>query len=194
MAFSEINEFHVNGLASIYVFTGGNYLGYSSEAGVQLDIDPKFLPIYTDALGDQVPEDVQNMGMIATLNFELIRWDQTVLAALQSHLPGAAGNQVGTCETSGVLGASPQVNSGGNNIIGTLLKQSGWTFPLMISRGGSNNQNVACETNKEGPYVFTTCYVGPDSFNLGTRNTRHRLSINCIPNSSGVLFFIGSVI
>ena len=180
MAFSGIQEFHVSGLAQIYVFTPSTYLGYSSEAGIQLDFDPKFLPIYTDAYGDQVPEDIQNMGMLATLNFELIKWDHTVLAALQTF----AGNF-----TSAPTAKGSQPNSdGANNLqIGLLRKQCSWTFPMTITR-----QSSTCETNKEGPYTFSTCYVGADSFNLGTRNTRHRVTVNVLPNASGVLFTVGT--
>jgi hypothetical protein len=180
MAFSGVQEFHVSGLASIYVFSPTSYLGYSSEAGVQLDFDPKFLPIYTDAFGDQVPEDIQNMGMLASLNFELIKWDMTVLAALQTF----AGNFTSAPTTKGDY---PNADASGNLQIGLLRKQCNWTFPLTINR-----QTSSCETNKEGPYTFGTCYVGADSFNLGTRHTRHRLTVHCLPNASGQLFVVGS--
>lgn len=180
-------EFHVYGLCKIYVFTPLQYLGYTSEAGVQIEMDPKFLPIYTDAYGDQVPEDIQNMGMLATLTFELIKWDHTVLSVLQTHLPGATGNAPG-----GTLGNAPNTNTGANDIlVGTLLKQCAYNFPLYLQRAGSV-ANVGCESNVEGPFYFSSCYLGPDAFNAGTKNLRHRLTVNCIPNASGQLFRIGS--
>ena len=177
-------EFHVNGLAKIYCFNPKQYLGYASEAGVQLELDPKFLPIHTDAYGDQVPEDIQNMGLLATISFELIKWDQTVLDALQRFLTGASGTGAAS------LGNSPNINDANPpvNLIGTLLKQCNYTFPVIIERTGT----VGCETNVQGPYDFAACYVGPDSFNLGTRNTRHKLTIHCLPNLSGQLFTISS--
>lgn len=192
-------EFHVNGLAKIYCFNPLVYLGYTSEAGVKLEFDPKFLMIYTDAFGDQVPEDIQNMGMLATLTFELIKWDQTVLAALQTHAPGTDGSAtVGPFGTLVPVGKGPNVDTAFSNIIGTFLKQCNWNFPLYIARTSTN-----CEANTEplqaggagasaNGYGFWSCYVGPDSFNLGTKATRHSLTINCLPNSSGQLYQVGS--
>jgi hypothetical protein len=178
-------EFHVWGLCKLWVFSPLVYLGYTSEAGVQIDFDPKFLPVHTDAYGDQVPEDIQNMGMLATINFELIKWDQTVLQVLQTHLPGVSG-------ASGSLGNTPNTLAGANDIVvGTFLKQCSYNFPFYLQRAGSVS-NVGCETNVEGPYYFTSCYLGPDAFNVGTKNTRHKLTVNAIPNASGVLFRIGS--
>lgn len=187
-------EFHVNGCAKITVFSGRSYLGYCSEAGVTVDTDPKWLPIFTDAYGDQTPEDIQDMGMVATISFELIKWDQTVLTALQTRMPGASGSMSGSCQTmAGDLGSSPNIDSAGSLMIGALLKQGGWAFPLCINRGGVGSEtNPSCEGTVEGPFLFATCYVGPDSFALGTRNTRHRLTINALPNANGVLFSIGS--
>ena len=176
-------EFHVNGLCRVYCFSPKVYLGYTSEAGVRVETDPKYDPIYTDAYGSQVPEDVQNMGMLATMSFELIKWDQTVLADLQGRLSG-----VGGASANNVNGASPNSDGSGNLLIGALYKQCGYAFPVIIERGG----NVGCENNVEGPYDFSTCYVGMDSFNMGTRNTRHQLTIHCLPNASGVLYTISS--
>ena len=190
-------EFHVYGCCKIAVFSNASYLGYSSEAGVHVVIDPKFEPVYTDAMGPQTPEDMQNMGMLATLDFELIKWDQTVLAVLQTH---AARND-GTIEacssgtavsTANALGNAPNVDYASSTLmIGALLKQSGWTFPTKLVRGSTGSaNNPGCETNQEGAYVFGICYVGPDDFNLGTTKTRHKLTIHTLCNASGQLFSI----
>lgn len=188
-------EFHVYGCCKINVFSTNSYLGYSSEAGVHVVVDPKFEPVYTDAMGPQTPEDMQNMGMLATIDFELIKWDQTVLAELQTHAANSAGT-VTTCASgssvSNALGNTPN-SDGSTLLIGSLLKQSGWTFPTTLVRGGTGSStNPGCETNKEGAYTFGTCYVGPDDFNLGTTKTRHKLTFHTLCNASGVLFTIAS--
>ena len=154
-------EFHVYGLCTVYI--GGDYLGYTSEQGVTVELDPKFLPVHTDAFGDQVPEDVQNMSEVATVTMELIKWDQDVLDTLQEF----------------------QTKHSDGNPVGALLKQCDQTFELALHRGDSP---VGCEDTVEGPYTFGTAYLGPDSFNVGTRATRHKLTFHCLPDSSGVLF------
>jgi len=177
-------EFHVNGLAKIYI--GAEYLGYSSEAGVQLEFEPKFLPIHTDAYGDQTPEDIQNMGMTASISFELIRWDQAILTKLQAFYYGTSGSKGNTPNSP--TGASAAES--GTLLIGSLLKQCGWSFVTQIQRWPPV---TGCEGSPEGAYKFNTCYLGADSFNLGTKATRHKLSIHCIPNASGQLFTVSSV-
>ena len=197
-------EFHVYGCCKIFVFSstvattvsnpnGRAYLGYTSEAGVTVAFDPKYLPVYTDAFGDQVPEDLQDMGLLATLDFELLKWDNTVLEALQTYASGSDGQPEPDGTVAENLGKQQNADKDDSLVIGALLKQCGRTFAVALQRGTLGSEtNVGCETNTVGPYVFGTCYVGPDSFNTGTKTTRHKLTINCMPNASGQLYQKGA--
>jgi hypothetical protein len=174
-------EFHTNGLARLQVFNPKQYLGYSTD-GVTIELDFKSTEILTDAWGDQIPEDVQNMGQEARVTCELVKYDTNVLEAVENRVQGAYA------ESEAVFGKFPNVASDGSNQIGSFMKQCGSVYPLAVERA-----NDDCETWEEGPFYFYNAYLtGVDTFKVGTRATRHTLTWRCLPNCSGVLFTTNS--
>lgn len=109
--------FHVNGSALIYVGqgTGGSQLGYSSAEGVKVETLVGQEMVYSDQLGPFVPGEVLNNGTIAQITFDLYKYDNSVLAALNAKREGgnlgqftAAGTLMFLNElTSGITIASP---------------------------------------------------------------------------------------
>ena len=168
-------EFHVNGLAKLNF--GSDYLGYSTE-GVDVELRFNESEVMTDAWGDKVPEDVQNMGQDAIVSCELVKWDESTLQKVEKRF-GSAGD----------IGHAPNVDDGGI-CIGTLLKQCEDYESLTIAR---DSNNLGCEDNPEGPYVFNCVYLmGVENFRLGTKVTRKRITFRCLPDLSGVLYTIPS--
>ena len=174
---TNVAEFHVNGLAKIYVGVGSSspiQLGYSQD-GVTVELHYETDDIHTDKWGSKVPEDVMDFGQWATIKCNLIKYDAPTLQYLQGRLGNAT-----------LPNNDPNVTSGYLSEIGTLMAQCGNMYPIWITR-----QQTNCETNVEGGWKFYTGYLADvDSFKVGTRVTIHDVTFRCLPNVSGTLYTI----
>jgi len=171
-------EFHVNGLARIYINVTGSptELGYSQD-GVTIELHYETEDIMTDKSGAKIPEDIQNMGQWATVKCNLIKYDTSLIEYLQNRL-----NEVD------VAGKLPNVRSnittGCPNAIAELMGQCNDFSDLWIRRC-----NPACEGSIEGGWHFYNTYLADiDTFKVGTRVTIHDLTFRCLPGSSGILY------
>jgi hypothetical protein len=173
------NEFHVNGLASIWttIGSGAVLLGYSQD-GVTIELHYETEDIMTDKWGSKIPEDVMNLGQWATVKCNLIKYDTATLQYLEGRLVEA-----------GAVGSAPNVftstsASGCVTAIGRLMGQCSDMNTLWIQRC-----NPACEAVVEGGWKFGASYLADvDSFKVGTRVTIHDLTFRCLPDASGILF------
>lgn len=90
-----ISGYHVNGPALVYTSTGGGgafqLLGYTDN-GVDITIEHHTSPIITDVMGPLVPQDMQEMGLTATIVAPLIASDRTVLSSLMNRANPGTGN------------------------------------------------------------------------------------------------------
>lgn len=99
--------YHVNGTAFVYVGVGGGgslaELGYTVD-GVDIDFSKNTSDIITDVMGPMTPQDIQDMGEVATITCPFIVTDRDVLSAVMNRGDRAA---VGFMNTPGlVLGLS----------------------------------------------------------------------------------------
>jgi hypothetical protein len=173
-------EFHVNGLAQLYVDIGtalAQSLGYSQD-GVTISLHYETEDIHTDYYGSKIPEDIMNLGQWATVKLNLIKYDETVLKGVRKRLNGT------NAQTS-AEGLPPNSVTAGL-IIGDLMMQCKEFTRLQIRR-----HNPACETTLEGGWKFGSAYLADvDSWKVGTRVTVHDLTFRCLPDASGVLYSI----
>lgn len=112
----------------VIVTFNGVQLGYSRD-GVNIRFEPRYLDIFSDDFGGQngAPADAQFMGAIATVQAELVKYEQAEVHRLTSF------------EKSGTAGVLPQ--------LGTLIRQEeeyatlllngkheDWTFSVAFMR------------------------------------------------------------
>ena len=175
-------QFHVNGLASIYVCpdiaTSGSWLllGYSVD-GVTINMNYETEDVYTDKWGSKIPEDVLNLGQWAEVKCNLIKYDNAVLEQIQTRLNDALGT----------YGELPNLNNSAI-AIGTLMGQCSHMMGLHIIRGTTCTE-LGTATAYEGGWQFNASYLADtDSFKVGTIVTEHELTWRCLPDSNGVLF------
>jgi hypothetical protein len=75
-------------------------LGYTIE-GVEIQEQPKYLDVYGDQNGGSsgIPIDVQYMGEMHVLRFDLSKWDDAVMAKIAVRLRGGTAGEIGTVGT-----------------------------------------------------------------------------------------------
>lgn len=165
-------------------------LGWTVD-GVQIAETFHSADIYDDAHGPSIPCDVQNFGSEAKITLDLIKYDLDVLRAICAREFNGS--------TPGTVGLTPNEPT----LVGDLMVGCGKIFALYVKRayGGSAGAYTDCKNlpsdglsssaagTPEGGWLFGRCYVVDErSFKVGTRVTRHNLTIRALPNASGVLF------
>lgn len=138
---------------------------------VERDTRPQFIafhqPISTDRTGPMVPDDVQYMGQMAFLQLDLIKFDEAVIAKLQTRVIGG---------TNGTITAGD---------IGTLLRHEGKAFRFLIQSQYRNKSAFAGMTGVMNfPVAFAVNVMEPSH---STQAKRWRLQLQFIPNWSGHL-------
>jgi len=118
---------HVFGPALIQIQPYGGSLtdlGYSTE-GVDITMPIAFQPIFSDSRGPDTPIDVVQTGFkIATIEFDMVQWDNTAFNTASAGFTGG---------TAGVFTSCGNLLLQGNKMIRLLIKGSGgesaWNFP-----------------------------------------------------------------
>jgi hypothetical protein len=180
---------HVNGYANLFVGVQDPptpqtmvELGWTVD-GVEIAETHYTEDVYTDRLGGHIPEDVQNFGAEARITLDLIKYD---LAVLRSII---------TREYSGGPGGA--MNPNDPSLAGDLMGACTKMFSLFVKRqyGGTTGDcknpgatGGASSLSPEGNWLFPRCYVVDErSVKVGTKVTRHRLTIRALPNATGML-------
>jgi hypothetical protein len=178
---------HVNGYATVGVgamdavtISSFTELGWTVD-GVEIAETHYAEDVYTDRLGGHIPEDVQNFGSEARITIDLIKYDLAVL------------RKVLTREYDGTVGVTPNEPS----LAGDLMTACSKMFSLYIKRqyggttGDCKNPGSLGQSSgtPEGNWAFPRCYVVDErSVKVGTKVTRHRLTIRALPNATGQLY------
>lgn len=126
-----VDGYTISGAALVYVGTGTagalELLGYT-QGGVDFEVTEEYEPILTDIFGPRVPQDFQNMGMVASINCPLIAMDRTVLAKVTGRGDRTTLGQVSTPGmVMGVAGYAFKVAIASS-------ADSPWTFVKCIMR------------------------------------------------------------
>ncbi len=135
-------------------------LGYT-EQGVDMDITEAKEEVLTDLMGTKVPQDFQDMGMMARIIAPLIALDDTVLRTIINR---------GDRSTFG------QVNSPG-----LVLGATGYYFGLGIVSGATGLGGTGTYT---APWYFPYCLLRAPGTRLATKANPMRLEIVAWPLAS----------
>lgn len=159
-------DLHVFGPALVEIgLTGGATVGFGyTVEGVRIRIEQGFEDVMTDDAGFHMPGDVQWGGQTATIEAELIRWDEALFRTLEAAIRGRSGGAITSAD------------------IGTLMLAGARYFTARIS--GSQRTGLPAED----PYRFSAVWpIGEISSNHGTRVSRRQLSLRAIP-INGILY------
>jgi hypothetical protein len=159
-------------------------LGWTVD-GVEISEQMYTEDVYTDRLGGHIPEDVQNFGAEARITLDLIKYDLSVL------------RKIITREYNGTVGVTPNLPAEAGDLMNACEK----FFACYINRqyGDTNGDcrnpgSLATAINyssgtPEGNWYFPRCYVVDErSVKVGTKVTRHRLTLRALPNATGMLY------
>jgi len=180
----------VNGYASVYVgaqdsvFSALAELGWTVD-GVEIAETHYSEDVYTDRLGGHIPEDIQNFGAEARITLDLIKYD---LAVLRKIIPRVYEGTVGLtpnvpAEAGGLFVACGSMFTCG------IKRQYGGTTGDCKNPGSLANATTFASGTPEGNWIFPRCYVVDErSVKVGTKVTRHRLTLRALPNATGMLY------
>lgn len=148
-----VNTYTVFGAALVYTGTGSagalELLGYT-EQGVDMDITEAKEEVMTDLMGTKVPQDWQDMGMMARIVTPLIALDTAVLAK--------------------VMNKGDRTTFGSVNTPGLVLGVGGYSFSVAIQSGTGSLLYQA-------PWYFPTCLCRSDGTRLATKANPFRLEL-----------------
>lgn len=157
---------YVPGPAPIFVGLGGSagqpaFLGFS-ERGVHIDINPMYSDYIVD-LGGAVPLDKSYQGATATVSFDLTRWNEDVLAAMDDFSGSLAGSSRG-------------VDVPGE--IGTLMSYEGAAYTLWIVFPYSNFPAYA---DMPAGYRFPKAFIDRETLpERGSKPAKVHLIMTCL--------------
>lgn len=144
-------DYFINGESLVKVSNqaigGVQELGLT-DSPIQLSFQPHHMDIRVDAMGGQVPPDIQFMSMEARISMSLIHFDLSVLNACIS--ASNAGGGLGTMPRAGsLMGGGVALGAAGNNYITV-----GITSPVAAN-----------------PFKFYACYLTDYPWPLGTEKS-----------------------
>ena len=149
--------YHTNGTATLAA--NGLTLGLSSADGVRISINEALEEIYSDQNGPALPSEVLINGPTASIEFELWKYDSTVLQSILALRMG-----------SGTLGVA--------GTVGKLMFYNSLTFALSVASPVDGL-----------PWYFPRCWIQDEaSVQLSTQLKIYSLKIRAVPNDAGTLF------
>ncbi len=155
--------------AEISPIPGFLVLGFTVE-GVDPQIEFGLFEWNTDQYGTHVPGAILFIGQMGKIDMELIRWNQRVLDEFVAIFPFIdAGNS-----NTSVIGK--QIFSG------EAISRDPDTAGINLTPSLRIESQKLTGLNQEVAYEFFNCYVlPPQAFRLGTRVTRMKLTVRCLP-------------
>lgn len=149
--------YHANGTATLTALSLP--LGLSSADGVRVSVNEALEEIYSDQLGPSLPSEVLINGATASIEFELWKYDTSVLNTLLQRRQGG--------DTLGKIGT-----------VGKLMFNNSLTFDLSIA---SPVDGVV--------WYFPRCWIQDEaSVQLSTQLKVWSLKIRAVPDQYGVLY------
>lgn len=149
--------YHTNGTATLTALSLP--LGLSSADGVRVSVNEALEEIYSDQLGPSLPSEVLINGATASIEFELWKYDTSVLNSLLARRQGSG--------TLGTIGT-----------VGKLMFTNSLTFDLSIA---SPVDGVV--------WYFPRCWIQDEaSVQLSTQLKVWSLKIRAVPDQYGVLY------
>lgn len=149
--------YHVNGPALVWIGNQGvggglEQLGIS-EDGIGISLTQHDDPIMTDDGGSRIPDELQDMGEDATIDFRLVYYDLNVLRKIRKKRIG------------------PALPEGQQRSRGSVIFNNDLGFRLVVQSDGDE------------PWRFFWCTLrnAPQRAKVGTKRTAWDMSIYAIP-------------